>query len=550
MNILVGLYERCFRVEDNKQTNQTNNVQRDPKTGELVGNLKGLRELMRVKEETEVAKTDRRKGRRRNRKNDRTKSTNQATQRDGKPTIPEAVDQDDKSAVKADTPRDNEQGAKPTKATKTAETDESAKLQLPQIDTKSVLYAEVELDEKQQSKHIMFYLDDAGQVVVYKDILFAGERRTKFLNTVYNQLESSADLFPRGTYDGTKVYVNTNQKIVLGYSSLIYDDHFQLKSSSAELYNYVRQIKSTSHTAGDKHSAKKSDKSLRLTIEQSIKLSQIIGKDNYSIDNVVEAIGILGEASTELLMQLYGTGDHMADKMTISDVICELRMDQILGAQTADGKYEVLRTDSKALDEGRRRRNQHPRESFLSIIRPTKASNKLIIYDLATLDNPKPADEFMVRLAKLCDKTDNTRIRALFANKSTITVNASQILSAISSDSDGFKSIDDYAEFHNIITKYMLSSGWASYFPALLANTEGIQYLAVDLIRYALANQVWIKSIYDQDVITMMTNGFLELPITNVSTAKPLKVAIEKAYTDIAEAQPEGDQKESQNATE
>ena len=48
----------------------------------------------------------------------------------------------------------------------------------------------------------------------------------------------------------------------------------------------------------------------------------------------------------------------------------------------------------------------------------------------------------------------------------------------------------------------------------------------------------------------MMTNGFLELPITNVSTAKPLKVAIEKAYTDIAEAQPEGDQKESQNATE
>lgn len=537
-------------MEDNKQTNQTNNVQRDPKTGELVGNLKGLRELMRAKEETEVAKTDRRKGRRRNHKNDKTKSTNKATQRDGKPTIPEAVDQDDKSAVKADTPRDNEQGAKPTKATKTAETDESAKLQLPQIDTKSVLYAEVELDEKQQPKHIMFYLDDAGQVVVYKDILFAGERRTKFLGTVYNQLESSADLFPRGTYDDIKVYVNTNQKIVLGYSSLIYDDHFQLKPSSAELYNYVRQIKSTSHTAGDKHSAKKSDKSLRLTIEQSIKLSQIIGKDNYSIDNVVKAIGILGEASTELLMQLYGTGDHMADEMTIGDVICELRMDQILGAQTADGKYEVLRTDSKALDEGRRRRNQHPRESFLSIIRPAKASNKLIIYDLATLDNPKPADEFMVRLAKLCDKTDNARIRALFANKSTITVNASQILSAISNDSDGFKSVDDYAEFHNIITKYMLSSGWASYFPALLANTEGIQYLAVDLIRYALANQVWIKSIYDQDVITMMTNGFLELPITNVSTAKPLKVAIEKAYTDIAEAQPEGDQKESQNATE
>ena len=249
-------------------------------------------------------------------------------------------------------------------------------------------------------------------------------------------------------------------------------------------------------------------------------------------------------------MQLYGTGDHVADEMIINDVICELRMDQILGAQTADGKYEVLRTDSKALDEGRRRRNQHPRESFLSIIRPAKASNKLIIYDLATLDNPKPADEFMVRLAKLCDKTDNTRIRALFANKSTITVNASQILSAISNDSDGFKSVDDYAELHNIITKYMLSSGWANYFPALLANTEGIQYLAVDLMHYALANQAWIKSIYDKDVITMMTNGFLELPITGVSTAKPLKVAIEKAYTDITEAQPEGDQKESQNATE
>lgn len=493
-------------MQDNKQTNNEGNIQKDPETGELIGNLKGLRELMRAKEETEVAKTDHRKNRRRNRKN----------------SLDKPAANEPKRGEQANDPQANqERKSSEPKPTDTA---------LPAIDAKQILYAEVELDDKKQPHHIMFYLSDQDQVVTYKDILFAGEKRTKFLNSVYARLESSADHFPRGIYDRVKVYISTNPKITLGYSSLIYDDHFQLKSSTADIFSYIKQIKNDVQPNEPVKDATANNRQPYLTVDQSVELAQIIGHQNFSMDNVIKAIDILGEASDELLIKLYNTGNRENDAMNISRIICELRMDQILGAANSDGKYEILRTDAKALGEGQRRRQRHPRESFLSIIRPVKARGKLIIYDLATLDDPKPADEFMTRLAKLCNQSTSAEIKTLFSDKSSITVNASQVLAAISNDTQELNAIDGYSKFHNIVSKYMLASGWANYFPALLSDIKDIQFLAADLMRYALTNRVWIQPIYTPEMIAIMINAFQDLDVTGVPGIKPLLQALIDDY--------------------
>lgn len=56
---------------------------------------------------------------------------------------------------------------------------------------------------------------------------------------------------------------------------------------------------------------------------------------------------------------------------------------------------------------------------------------------------------------------------------------------------------DDFENFHNFVTRYLIESGWLIDFPKIILRVQGIAMLRLSIFKYILRNWNWIIAIYD-----------------------------------------------------
>ena len=130
-----------------------------------------------------------------------------------------------------------------------------------------------------------------------------------------------------------------------------------------------------------------------------------------------------------------------------------------------------------------------------------ECDNFTLVYDADIPEQLKMAREFLDVLGKYCSKTNSQTLRKLIAQKQQLSV--SEVLKAISFNGEVpyYSPDDDFDNFHNIVTRYMIESGWLTDFPKNILDLPDIAMLRLSIFKYILQNWDWIIAIYNFAVL-------------------------------------------------
>ena len=124
-----------------------------------------------------------------------------------------------------------------------------------------------------------------------------------------------------------------------------------------------------------------------------------------------------------------------------------------------------------------------------------------LTHDLEMPSQTKMAEEFLSVLGKYCSKTKSENLLRLMRQKKHLSV--SEVLRAISFNGrvPYYSANDDFENFHNFVTRYLIESGWLIDFPRIILRVQGIAMLRLSIFKYILKNWDWIIAIYDFRVL-------------------------------------------------
>ena len=82
-------------------------------------------------------------------------------------------------------------------------------------------------------------------------------------------------------------------------------------------------------------------------------------------------------------------------------------------------------------------------------------------------------------------------------------LSVSEVLRAVSFNGRApyYSASDDFENFHNFVTRYLIESGWLIDFPKIILRVQGIAMLRLSTFKYILRNWNWIIAIYDFRVL-------------------------------------------------
>ena len=141
-------------------------------------------------------------------------------------------------------------------------------------------------------------------------------------------------------------------------------------------------------------------------------------------------------------------------------------------------------------------------------VAPYHQQNFTLIYDLEMPSQTKMAEEFLNVLGKYCSKTKSENLLKLMKQKKQLSV--SEVLQAVSFNGrvPYYSANDDFENFHNFVTRYLIESGWLIDFPKIILRVQGIAMLRLSIFKYILKNWNWIIAIYDFRVLEGLANHY------------------------------------------
>lgn len=500
----------------------------DQTTGDVVGGLAGLREIMRMRQEMAASA--------------------------------EQSDDANKSKTSRSSRRRNRR--------KSVDADGSG-VTLP-IESRQIVYGEI-VGQGGRVDDVKLFVNDGGALFIYTKSVFPGEEDGYIKSA--SQLLSDSSTFRMAKVNSVQIFLNKSVALASADDCLTYLDKYRIdchddrvlavakrlveqkeasqkkqsittgqanakdagqeRNAEVKIVELSKQTKDEhDNNAGNNHNRNKDDANKAaadnaqhsslddLTIAKFGEIKKIVDKMRQSQSR--------GEAiSAEDLMQIFllvGRASYLIaiiltdlDTTTIQMLISDLRSAGFLGAPLDDKTYPIL---VQKIGDSKLRTGDFTRQQFDAAVRTEEVRGKTLVYDLDKVYLIDLADEYIARLAEYCRVSRSPRLRSLFAGCDK-TVTASQVLRTVSGD-DETSGLDvaEYELFHMCVTKYMLAAGWAANpsdgFPGMQFQVFKTYGLTLDTLRYIMVNLDWIASIYNPLCLNGLAEQIQTLDIPNI----------------------------------
>ena len=170
----------------------------------------------------------------------------------------------------------------------------------------------------------------------------------------------------------------------------------------------------------------------------------------------------------------------------------------------------------------KKRTKQTMEEKLLNLEQELKVSvapyhhqNFTLTYNLEMPSQTKMAGEFLNVLGNYCSKTKSEDLLKLMRQKKQLSV--SEVLRAVSFNGRApyYSANDDFENFHNFATRYLIESGWLIDFPKIILGVQGIAMLRLSIFKYILKNWNWIIAIYDFRVLEELAIHYGQVSLKN-----------------------------------
>lgn len=148
-------------------------------------------------------------------------------------------------------------------------------------------------------------------------------------------------------------------------------------------------------------------------------------------------------------------------------------------------------------------------------VAPYHHQNFTLTYDLEMPSQIKMAGDFLNVLGKYCSKTKSEDLLKLMRREKQLSV--SEVLRAVSFNGrvPYYNANDDFENFHNFVTRYLMESGWLIDFPKIILGVQGIAMLRLSIFKHILKNWNWIIAIYDFRVLEELAIHYGQVSLKN-----------------------------------
>lgn len=510
----------------------------DQTTGDVVGGLAGLREIMRMRQEMAASA--------------------------------EQSDDSNKSKTSRSSRRRNRR--------KSVDTDNSG-VTLP-IESRQIVYGEI-VGQGGRTDDVKLFVNDGGALFIYTKSVFPGEE-DGYIKAA-SQLLSDSSIFRMAKVNSVQIFLNKSVALASADDCLTYLDKYRIdchddrvlavakrlveqkeasqkkrsatteqadakevsqeRNAEVKIVELSKQAKNEhDNSAGDNRNRGKDDASKTaadnarqsneqdktqhsslddLTIAKFGEIKKVADKmsQSQSRDEAISAVDLMqifllvGRASHRIATTLTDL-----DTATIQTLVSDLRLAGFLGAPLDDKTYPIL---VQKIDDLKPRTSDFTQQQFDAAVRTEEVRGKTLVYDLDEVYLIDLADEYIARLAEYCRVSRSPRLRKLFADCDK-TVTASQVLRTVSGDdeTDGLD-VAEYELFHMHVTKYMLAAGWAianpsDGFPWMQFQVSKTYGLTLDTLRYIMVNLDWIASIYNPLCLNSLAKQIQNLDMPNI----------------------------------
>lgn len=533
-----------------------NQVAFDPSTGEVVGGLAGLRELIRIKKEQEE---------------------NGGNLPQNLPTVSE---QKKKQVVESqtapnrqpsDTTKSKRKRSRRKKKSETNAQTNATGFKLP-IRVEQVVYAEVA--KVFGISDVKIYVVDNGRLFIYTRAVFA-EHSVEYCKQATKML-TDAKRFMMAKVGDVQLFIARQTKLTVAEDSLIYAGKYRIDSCNERVFAMAKQMLSDNVSDADEPSVEqvvnaktrvyqlgsKQGKEFEMTLERekkpvkqaeqpeskieidSKKLIETIAKvqqiatkvaksEQVDLEPMMEVFLLTNEASVDVLVKLVGIEPEVAES-----VVDGLRRMHALGVRRDDGTYPILIKSVRELGDDVSYTLQSTMDNYRSVVKVEDVRGKKLVYDLDEMALVIAADEYITCLANYCRLSRDVRLRQLF-DEADDKVIASEVLQTVSADEDrNALNTAEYDLFHSCVTKYMLAAGWVmgnptDGYPWVQLNVEKTFGLDLDTMRYIQANLDWIKSIYTMNNLRSLRAQVMRLSMPNKLGAQALQADLASRLSQI-----------------
>lgn len=226
--------------------------------------------------------------------------------------------------------------------------------------------------------------------------------------------------------------------------------------------------------------------------------SETIDIIDEQIDLAKQLVFALGSFSVSTINLFFGY-DHHAD--VFDSIVRDLSDDFAIKPRDYKIDDGVFVTLFESYDDYEARSDEDIERNARLAIGSCEYDNFTLVYDADIPEELKMAREFLNVLGEYCSKTNSQTLRKLIAQKQQLSV--SEVLKAISFNGEVpyYSPDDDFDNFHNIVTRYMIESGWLTDFPKNILDLPDIAMLRLSIFKYILQNWNWIIAIYNFDVL-------------------------------------------------
>ena len=540
-----------------------NQVAFDPSTGEVVGGLAGLRELIRIKKEQEENGGNLPQ-------NLPTVSEQKKEQVVESQTVPNKQPSD---ATKSKRKRSRRKKKSETNAQTNA-----TGFKLP-IRVEQVVYAEVA--KVFGISDVKIYVVDDGRLFIYTRAVFA-EHSVEYCKQATKML-TDAKRFMMAKVGDVQLFIARQTKLTVAEDSLIYAGKYRIDSCNERVFAMAKQMLSDNVDDTDEPSVEqvvnaktrvyqlgsKQGKEFEMTLERekksaqqaeksksksekqeskieidSKKLIETIAKvqqiatkvaksEQVDLEPMMEVFLLTNEASVDVLVKLVGIEPEVAES-----VVDGLRRMHALGVRRDDGTYPILIKSVRELGDDVSYTLQSTMDNYRSVVKVEDVRGKKLVYDLDEMALVIAADEYITCLANYCRLSRDARLRQLF-DEADDKVLASEVLQIVSADEDrNALNTAEYDLFHSCVTKYMLAAGWVmgnptDGYPWVQLNVEKTFGLDLDTLRYIQANLDWIKSIYTMNNLRSLRAQVMRLSMPNKLGAQALQADLASRLSQI-----------------
>ena len=239
------------------------------------------------------------------------------------------------------------------------------------------------------------------------------------------------------------------------------------------------------------------------------------------IDLAKQLIFTIGSFSVSTI-NLFFSYDHHIDIFDL--VVKDLSNDFSIRPRNYKINTGDFITLFESYDDYEKRSDDDAKRNIRLAIGPYEHDNFTLVYNVDVPEQFKMAREFLDVLGEYCSKTNSKSLLKMMAKKKQLLV--SEVLKSISFNGEApyYSLDDDFSNFHNVVTRYMIESGWLTDFPTILLDIQGIDMLRLSIFRYILANWNWIVAIYSYGILENLAESYSAISIKNSAIEeKPLR---------------------------